>query len=542
MPDGTVVSDVPEGTTREQLMQKLQKRTETAATAPAGSKFESSPAGALTAGVGGALDFARAGVTGAGATVAGGLMGGATLATNAMGLTDTDPVSMIRHWQSMAYQPETPVGKKIAGAVGGAADATVGALGRWLGGRTFEQTGSPMEATVAELMPDMISTITGAEAPAMVKQAAMQGAIKLAQKAVFNKTKNEAFRTAQRANFKVSPTEYGGVIGRTVAGIGGKAEVERMISVGNEQRIVDLAKLDMGIPEGAPLDRASFAAAKFREGQVYQQARALGRITVDQGFTADLTKAGAKFEQVAQDFPETDLARLADDINKEKGRFLVESWDAGSAIDQMSFLREQASDLLRSDSAVERKLGFVKRDIAAAFEDRLWRHAKDTGQPQLAAQFQEARKKLAKIHVYEDSTNLDTGRISARSIVAQREARGGTVDPFSDELKLIADSAGAFPKSFQQMDTKGRYGPISVFEWMALAGGATSAMVGHSMVGLGVMGAAGAREGARALSAHQPFGMRPESGEPGLANQLAQGLGSPAGQATGALTGAESGQ
>jgi hypothetical protein len=509
---------------------------------------DTSAADKLTSVAGGVLDVARSSISGTGANIAGGLMGAATLGTNALGLTDDDPVAMIRQWQSKAYQPETEVGKKIAGTVSKLGEIFVGDPAKKLGKYTFQLTGSPLEATVAELMPDAISTIVGFQGPAFMKEAAMRGAGELAKKAVFNKAKDEAARTARQVHFSIAPTEYGNLGMRAVAGASGKAEVQLIHSERNAERVVDLAKINMEIPETAPLDRASYFAARTRAAQPYGEARGLGRMSIDAGFLADMFNAGKKFEQVASDFSTSDLAELDAAITRERGTYIVPSWDANSAVDMMSYLREQASDLLQSDKASDRKLGMVKRDMAAAFEDRIWRHANDNGKPELAARFQKARKQLAQIHVWEDSTNFNTGRISARQVVAQRAAVAGKVDPFSDELKIVADAAGAFPKSFQDVDVKGRSGPISVFERWALIGGvmsaATGASAGHAGLGLGgaaaVMGAAGSGAAGRALAGSRFATKRSPSYQPGMMGQVAMGMGEGA-QAVGAVAGAETG-
>lgn len=549
MPDGTTVTDVPEGTTREQLMDKLHARTAEAASAPAPApptprqQFEKSPAGKLTSAVGGALDAGASMAAGTATDIMGGLSGTGTVIGNALGITHADPVSNIRWWQEKAYQPRTEVGKEITGAIAKVSDKTVGALSRYEGEGLYRATGDPLMATLAELMPDAVLTISGAKAPTFIKDAAARGAAQLAKDAVFNTTKDTAARAARQAHLMVSPTEHGGVIGRTIAGASGKAESERMISAKNQERVAELAKLNMGIPETAPLDRGSFMAARAAASQPYSEARSLGRMQFDQQFGQDVMRAGSKFEQVASDFPESDLASLDTAIKQEKGTYFVEGWDANSAVDQMTFLREQASDLLRSEKASERKLGMVKRDIAAAFEDRLWRHANEVGKPDLASQFQQARKKLAQIHVYQDSTNFDTGHISARQIVAQRKMVAGNVDPFSDELKLIADSAGAFPKSFQDLDAKGRYGPISVFERYALIGGVIEAAQGNyataAIIGSYAAGAVG-RAGVASRAGQRL--MRRGSSTAGPIRRAAMKADQPALQSAGAIAGAESGK
>ncbi|HEX8765017.1 MAG TPA: hypothetical protein VF740_07635, partial [Candidatus Acidoferrum sp.] len=452
---------------------------------PARSKFEESPAGKVTAAVGGVLDVGRAAATGTAASAVGGLMGGATLLTNAMGATHDDPVEMIRKWQAKAYTPETRAGQRIAEVVGGIGEKTVGAVGKALGEHIFNVTGSALEATMAELMPDVLTTITGAKVPAQFKEMAMNGAAKITRDAMLNQNRTAAVRTTRQAGFKVSPAEYGGSVGRTITSASNRAEIAREISAHNEGRVVELFKANMELPPEAAVDRATFSGLRTRFGLSYQEARSLPRMNLDAQFMADMFNSGAKFEQLTADFSPQELVQLEEKIAQLRGTYMQPAWSADSAVNMMGHLRETSADLMRSDSSIDRKLGFVQREMAQAFEDRLWRHATAEGKPEMAARFQESRKKLAQMHVWEDAANFDTGFFSSRGIVAQRSTMATRVDPFTDELKMVADSAGAFPQSFQDISRKGGTMPISVFERYMLIGSMVGAGIGETVAGGG---------------------------------------------------------
>jgi hypothetical protein len=557
MPDGTVVTGVPDGTTRAQLLDKLKLKQqkdlgvegETAKTGtPPPSKFDQSAAGTATRWAEGALDVARSVGSNVASDVVGGLAGIGQVAENAFGLSDQDPVKVIRAWQSHAYPIETKEGQKIVSpvaAVGKQVDKVakkLGATGEQMGGAVFDVTGSPAAATVAELMPDVLQVITGEKVPAMMKEYATKGAAAIAKDAIMNQTKTAAMRDARQNGLFVSPSEYGGGTGKAITSMSNKAEIERQLSAKNNGRVVDLFKTNFGLPESTKVDRGTFAQIRAKEGLNYQEARTLPRMNIDAPYMADVFNAGSEFDNLTADFKEPELERLEQQIASLRGTYLQPAWTPDSAVNAMNYLRENASDLRRSDNAVDRKLGQVQRQIAEAIEDRLWRHASAEGKPELAAKFQESRKRLAQLHVWEEAVDMDKGYFSARSLVAQRKMMGGKIDPFTDELKIVADAAGAFPKSFQDVSKASM--PVSVFERYMLIGGALTAAFGSHEAGAVPLAIAGAGIGGReAMTSEwwQKAMMGPQSGDPGLINQGMQAAGGPVGQGAGAIAGAEAG-
>jgi hypothetical protein len=582
MPDGTIVTDVPEGTTQAEVMKRYKASQRAGlgidkpSDVPAASKFDDKPPGqrshvdpinkGVTDLLGGmndvsgfmpsgkavaaGADVGAAAVTGLGADIAGGLMGAATLATNAVGLTHDDPVEMIRQWQAKAYTPQTDLGKRVEGAIGTMGEKTIGAASKALGEHFYKATGSPMEATIAEIMPDAIATIAGFRGPEAFKEMATRGAGEIARDSFINKTKTEALKAAKNNSLSVPPADdYMGFTSRSVASASNAPEINRELSIKNRDRVVDMFKANQELPESAAVDRGTFTQLRAKWNQRYQTARTLPPMQLDAEFLADVFNAGAKFEQLTADFSPADLVDLETKIAQLRGTYIRPSWSANSAVNMMSHLRESGADLLRSENSVDRKLGFVHREMAEAFEDRLWRHARDKGSPQMATEFQEARRKLAQLHVWEDNADMDKGFFSSRGIVASRKALKARVDPFTDELQAVADVAGAYPATFQDVQIGVR--PISVFErYMIIgaaagagfglfeggvAGGAEGSMVGASIAASGIAGRAAA--GSQWWQKHM---LKPKTGESGPVRRGAMSTGRGA-QVAGAAAGAEAG-
>lgn len=551
MPDGTVVQGVPEGITQRDLLARYNAGQQSQAGGGAGQQGQESSMG-ITGAVGGALDVARSAVTGAGADVVGGLMGLATLGTNLLGVTQDDPVAMIRKYQQYAYPVESESGQKVASAISTVSRKVAGAVGlqdagERLGQHIFEQTGSPLEATVAQLMPDVASMITGAKIPQVVKDAAFRGAAKMARKATFNAARDETFRATRQTGFNVSAS-YGGMGSRTLAGASNRAEIARIDSEKNAERVVDLAKLNLKIPTDQPISRKAYADVRARMSLPYEQARALPDMPIDAEYMADLYNAGRDFMIPNDPFSPPEIQALQDEYHRHIGTYMRPNWNGNAAVTHINLLRSEADTLLRSDDFAKKVMGKVKRDTAGALEDRLARQADKLGQPELAGNLREARRNLAQLHVYEDATNFSTGTISARDIAAQREGMGAArVDPFTDELKLIADSAIAFPDSFMDVTTKGKGGLISVWERYALIGGLLSAVTGaggygHEVGGVAIAAGAAGPIGRKLVTSkgYQKAFMKPPKRTPGPIRRGAMSLGEGA-QAAGVIAGADSG-
>src|ERR1043166_2574827 len=117
LPDGTVIRGVPDGTTKMQLAEKLQAKGfdvpkewfgEQPSMLHQAVKAFSAPADALTSIASGMVAGRVAGLAGL-----------ATAGGRALGLTDKQPAEVVEGVQgAMTYQPRTPIGQKIVGAVG----------------------------------------------------------------------------------------------------------------------------------------------------------------------------------------------------------------------------------------------------------------------------------------------------------------------------------------------------------------------------------------------------------------------------------------
>lgn len=432
--------------------------------------------------------------TGFASSAAAGLAGMAALP-----FSGVDKATKVIHdISSEHYQPRSAAGKAVTGAMGSLAEGSLGwldKLGDKSGDKVFEATKSPLLATAAKVMPDVLQTIGGAAAPASAKYAAALGAKKLSEKALFNAGKDEALLASRRVGYTVTPTEHGGgPVGKTLQSVSGKPATNLDASWKNQEITDRLSRLDIGLQPDVPMTTKNIEVRRDELNQQYAGARNLGRIKMDDKMLNDLVQAGSREAIIAKDFPDAALPK----INEEIGKYVVGDFDSNAVVEVMKRLRNDASAGFRSGDPEKMAIASVQRKIAEAFEKRLERAAEETGQMDLLRSFQSARKQLAKLNVIDGALNDTTGHVSARLIAAQRAAGA----PLDGELKLIADSADAFPGNFQDVDKKGHYGGYSYFDYLVAlgSGGAAAGEMagGHGMGALGMAAGVAARPAIRA--------------------------------------------
>lgn len=487
--------------------------------------------------------MARAAAQNSGADIVAGWSGLQQMVTNAIGITSKPAADVVRDQQAaLSYTPT----KKVPEAVQKTAEfigTNVENMKRYMGDWALEETNSPMIATMAYMIPDAVMTITGARAPGEAAEAATRGAAKVAEEATLVKNLDMTTKTAVGAGFRLPPSLAGGPIGRGIEWLTGAGKLHKEMSSQNADAVHRLAKLDMGMSQTDDLDKVSFATARFKAAEPYRQAEQLPRIKADQDFFNDVATSGQKFQAVERDFPDAVPA----EIHKERGAYLQQEFEPKSALQLMSNLREDSALMLRSQNVMDRHVGAVKRDIAVALESQLERHAIANGRPDWAAQFSAARKKLAKIHLYDDATDYTTGHVSAKKVSAGGKLMDRRKGNYLDgQAKIIADSADAFPQVFQ--DVKGHTSPLSTFDYWVLVGTVLHGAATGETMGTGaavVGGATMARAGARRVMASKPYQKmfsKQHVPKQGMLGQATGALGdTPVAEGLGAISGAELG-
>ena len=279
------------------------------------------------------------------------------------------------------------------------------------------------------------------------------------------------FSRAQGAGYVVPPASVRPSVGNVaLESVGGKAAMQQLSSNRNQEVTNQLAARSVGLSENQPITQASLSELRNKAGDVYKSIKAAGRITPDEQYFNDLAGLRQSTAQIAQDFPDANIGS-AQEIDNLVKSLAQGSFDAKSAVEYIKQLRKAATGHLSGANAADpakQSLGMAQRDAAVALEEMVARHLQKTGNPQLARQFDKARRLIAKTYTVEGALET-TGNVNAAKLVALLQ-KG---KPLSPELEQAARFAGAFPKAAAVPEKSGSPG-VSALDFAMTAGGAVT--------------------------------------------------------------------
>ncbi len=270
-----------------------------------------------------------------------------------------------------------------------------------------------------------------------------------------------AAANAQKAGYKLTPTQVGAKGGSIAEGLSGQAALERAIARENVTVTDNLAARSIGLEAGKPITPAAIAELKTKANKAYEAVAKTGERKTSDAYRQDIENVGDRTgsKSFAEDV-NVDVARLKEIYGGKK------SFNAQDAVNKIRQLRKEARQNMRSNNTPEQQAkGHAQRQIADALDAELGRHVSDLGKPELAASYEAARVQLAKINSVEQA--LQGTNVSARKL-AQLQARGV---PLSGELKLIADTYDSYGKVLQDASKIRGAGPFSVLDGFAGVGG-----------------------------------------------------------------------
>lgn len=487
LPDGTIISNVPEGTTKAQLREKLARNGYDVS----GLQDEAPKAGTL----GNILAGAVRGAGSIGATVLspidwaartlndgkpvniGGydIVGQDRRAGMDAGLTElgADP-------NSLAFKG-AKLGAEIAGTAGagGAIANTVGRVAPGVAAaapnvmsaiRTAGMTGgNPVTRAVggaitggasASLVdPSEAGTgfLIGGLAPGVIQVAGKAG--KAAANAFGGPKASQdliaATQRAQGAGYVIPPTQVKPSMGnRVMEGMAGKLTTAQNASAKNQAVTNDLAAKAVGLAPGTKITPTELEMVRNQAGQAYQAIGATGMITPSQAYQAALDKIAQPFKLTAGAFPNAKPSPVLDLVESLRSP----AFASASAVEKIKQLRTAADDAFRSGNT---DVGRAARAGANALEDAIEEHLKTIGQPQLLDQFRDARKLIAKTYTVQRALNPTTGTVDAKALAAQLK-KG---KPLSGELLDAAEFAARFPKAAQATEAMGSLPQMSPLDW-----------------------------------------------------------------------------
>jgi len=514
MPDGTLIQNVPEGTTKAQLTAKLEgykpsaevgKFGETGGGAALGRPLQVNRTNVLNQPR--PLESAMAGLTKSMVDIP---VGAAQLATG--GNLGTSNLAKKLGQEANIYSEENPISYgagRVAGAVAPAAGAAnvIGAIpsfakaapliqnvgmGAAMGAMTPEETGK----TGAELYKEQAKqagiggTVGAVITPLQKLAGVLRGPEQTEQMA-------GAVQKAREAGFVIPPTQArGSLVNRVLEGTAGKVSTAQNASAKNQEVMNKLAAKSLGLPEEELLTPEGLGNIRNVAGKAYENIENIGTIKPSKEYTEGLNQIASKPLKAQAGFPNakpSPIIELADSLKSD-------AFDGSAAIAKIIDLRDAANTAY---AANQKLLGNANKKAANLLEDEIERHLKTTGQTKLLDEFRSGRELIAKTYTVEKALNPVTGNVSGKALASALK-KG---KPLTEELKTAAEFATQFPKASQTIESMGSLPQTSPLDVLAATGLASATS------NLGALASLGVRPGARAAALSGPIQNRLVQGQ-----------------------------
>lgn len=472
LPDGTIIQGVPDGMTRAELSAKLKA-----------NGYDLSGADAQRAALAKELQDSmsplEAGLAGAGKTVADVGRG----AGQWLGLVSRDDVAESR-------KLDAPLMETTAGKVGNfAGNVAMVAPTAMIPGASTIPGAAAVGAVAGALQPSVSGMETalniglgGVGGAAGQKVANVAGKYVAGKAAAQATQKATAAKQAMDAGYVIPPADLDNrFVTQAVSGLSGKIKTAQEASAKNQGVTNTLARKELGLPSGAPLDVGALESIRKTAGQAYEAVGATGTVQPGAAYDAALDRIIAPFQKAAAGFPNAKPNPVVAEIESLRSQ----AFDAAAAVEKIKLLRADAD---AAYAARNTAAGRAFKDASKALEDALDAHLVANNAPaDLLKGYREARHLIAKTYTVQKALNPETGDVSAQ-VLARELSKG---KPLSGDIKTAARAGQAFPKATQALkETPKSLSPLD-----------------FATAGLGLMGSGGnplavagliARPGARA--------------------------------------------
>lgn len=485
LPDGTIISNVPDGTTKAQLREKLARNgydVSGLGDDGIGQQFKQGAGNLLAGAVRGAgsigatllapIDMAKDALAGKGLSLESNRQRRADMDT-ALGTMGAETDSLLFKGGKLAGEiaGTAGVGGAIANTVGRVAPGVAAAApnvmnairtaGMSGGNALTRATGGAITGGVSAGMVDPseadAGALIGGLAPGVIQLAGKGG--RLAANALSGPKASPdliaAAQKAQGAGYVIPPTQVKpSMLNRLMEGMSGKITTAQNASARNQTVTNEAAAKAVGLASGTKITPVELDAVRDQAGQAYKAIGGTGVITPSQAYEAALDKIAAPFKLTAGAFPNAKPSPVVDLVDSLRSP----AFASASAVEKIKQLRTAADDAFRSGNT---DVGRAARAGANALEDAIEDHLKTIGQPQLLDQFRDARKLIAKTYTVQRALNPVTGAVDAKNLAGQLK-KG---KPLSGELLDAAEFAARFPKAAQTVENMGSLPQTSPLDW-----------------------------------------------------------------------------
>lgn len=414
LPDGTIVKNVPEGTTKAQLMQKLGREYVEPEAQVEPTSFPTIYEGRRT--LSGLLESGANIGTGALAAIPAGLHG---IAAGLLPGGKSGKEAVEGTLDALTYQPRTEAGRVVSEAVAKPFQAL-----EQFADTAGEVTGDPDDVLGATLVKTGILGL-----PSLLGLRGVGRGVPTRRQQIAQK--------AQESGYVVDPASANpsGASG-ILEGFGGKIKTQQQATKANQVNTNNLVNRALGMEEGAPITPETLSALRKQQLSAYNELRSQGPIVTDTMFRRDISKSVRDLKNVQKDFdllskPNQKAIKMAEEL-ASKGVF-----DADSGVTAIQLIRENADKAFRNGKG---KVGDSWKKMASALEDAIERELVRQGKTGLVDSFRKSRQEIAKTYSVEKA--LVGEDVSATKLAAQLNSGR----PLTGELRAVAEFANEFPK------------------------------------------------------------------------------------------------
>ena len=484
LPDGTTVTDVPEGITKEQLAEKLHE---------SGFNTNWYVKERMKEGIKGIAGLAEVPLSiGSGivASSLGGLYG--ILGGGAEGVRKTQ--------EMLTYQPKTEPAKIVNQAISfpfeKASEGWSG-IGQAVGGAIGGEKGSDIgEAIGGVIMPSVAAIAGGKQAQIGYKNLSLRKASDASSKQIEKiqeNLKDQSYQSKLKAASDLN--EMGGVfnpadVNPTRANIG-KArlsnvdELYKDLSGKNAPIIVDAIRQDLGIPSESPLNFDALNNVRKQASYASNEIRQLGVMTDSaDGVVSSILESLRPNKNI---LGQSSGARRSNAAIDEALLKIKEGMTGSDLIDSISTLRRDARETLNNSDVKpkERRVAETQKKIADSLEKLIEINITDKS---LLARYRAGRELQAKSYAIQDIIDPQTGSVNLSGLTKGNAA----TERFTGNLEKLRNIAANFPKSVSpiQSEMSGGATTLSRTGTLGSAGSAIGATVG-APVTMGIIGATG---------------------------------------------------
>jgi len=311
------------------------------------------------------------------------------------------------------------------------------------------------EAAVGGILTAPTATVSGLstpKTPANLTQAQLVAERAIAQGATLPPT-------------QVNPS----FLNRLIEGISGKQQTSQIASVKNQQLVNEQARKALNLAPDVEITPQVLQQFRAEKGLAYDALRANPTYYSDKQFFSDLGKETSRL----QNMKSLDVSAELNLLNNLKQI----NFNGDELVESIKRLRDSAqTNSSPFANARDKDLGRAQKFAAQQLENLAERNLQNFNQPDVMANFKQARQDIAKSYTIEKALNATTGNVSGADLGTL--ARKGKIVPA--ELQTLANAAGAYPTAFQNV---ARIGSVPGFSPLDIGtAGIASAAAGNPSV------------------------------------------------------------